>query len=151
MLRVARAHVISSGVDFRLSNGVEIPVPDASADAVFSSHVFQHFSTLELARQNFSEVSRILRPSGTAMIHLPIYEFPQGFAGLESFVRLRHFLTGLRDDLSRRRGTKIMRGLSFSRSWLHTELVPLGFKNIETVTFLTNSNNSVHPFVFLQR
>ncbi len=53
MLRVAREHVQRPNVDFRLGDGITFPVE--SADAVFSTHVFQHFESLPLARANFAE------------------------------------------------------------------------------------------------
>ncbi len=151
MLRVARAHISASNVRFRLSNGMEIPEADASADAVFSTHVFQHLESLDLALANFAEVARVLRPEATAMIHLPMYQLPSGLSVLDSIVAARHRLSTIRARVRRRRRKPLMRGLTFSWAWLFRELPNLGFSNIQVIVFATPSNDAIHPCVLVTR
>jgi SAM-dependent methyltransferase len=146
MLRVARTHVTTPNVAFLQSNGVELPVATSSADGVFSTHVFQHFDSHDLARANFAEVARILRPGATAMIHLPIYTLPRGLGQLEPLLAARRHLDALRASWRRRRGAAFMRWLTFSSDWIFETLPTLGFSDLEiTVTPCR------HPFVLMRR
>src|SRR6266849_1990346 len=53
MIEYARAHV-PSNVSFHVTGGLDIPLPDNSADAIFSAHVLQHMS-----REN--RIGRVVR------------------------------------------------------------------------------------------
>ena len=74
MLTLARQHV--DGAKFLLSDGVSLPLPDASVSAAFSCEVFQHFDDRNVALGYFREIHRVLRGGGTIMIHLPIAVLP---------------------------------------------------------------------------
>ncbi len=50
----------------------EIPFPDASFDVFISMHVLEHVPDYKKA---FSEIHRILRPGGTAILQVPISNF----------------------------------------------------------------------------
>ena len=76
MIAYARKHVNSSAVYFHLTDGVEIPLPDHSVSAIFTCHVFQHFNSIGHATKYLKEISRVLQPGGSMMIHLPIYAWP---------------------------------------------------------------------------
>jgi ubiquinone/menaquinone biosynthesis C-methylase UbiE len=146
MLRVARAHVSAPNVEFLRSNGLELPVDTGSAEGVFSTHVFQHFDSHDLARANFAEVARVLRPGGTAMIHLPIYSLPRGFGPLERVLEVGRRVDAWRASWRRRRGAEFMRWLTYSSDWLFETLPTLGFSDVEiTVTPCR------HPFVLMRR
>lgn len=151
MLRVAREHIHDPTIEFRFSGGADLPAANGTVDGVFSTHVFQHFDSLDLARDNFIEIARVLRPGGSAMIHLPMYEFPPGFERLERLVAARHHVSGIRAEIRRRKGQMLMRGLSYNRVWLQRVLPPLGFIDVETRTFATSSNQGIHPFVLMRR
>lgn len=73
MLEYARSNVQASSVEFHLTEGVEIPLPDESVSAVFSVHVFQHFDSLNNASAYFNQVARVMAPNSSLMIHLPIH------------------------------------------------------------------------------
>lgn len=45
-------------------------VPDHSVDFVYSYEVFQHMPSVDVIRDNLREVSRVLRPTGAALIHV---------------------------------------------------------------------------------
>src|SRR5439155_1298504 len=63
-------------VEFRRNSGADLPVFDCTISSVFSCHVFQHFDSLEVARQYLLEAHRVLCEGGTLMIHVPIYRWP---------------------------------------------------------------------------
>jgi ubiquinone/menaquinone biosynthesis C-methylase UbiE len=151
MLQVARAHVHAANVDFHRCNGVEIPFATAAADAVFSTHVFQHLDSLELARATFAEVARVLRPGASTMIHLPMYRLPRGFSSVERALVVRHWRDTTRAKRRRRAGKPFMRGLIYSWEWLFQELPRLGFSDIEILVFATASNNDPHSYVLARR
>jgi SAM-dependent methyltransferase len=152
MLDVAREHVRAANVNFRASNGIDLPVETASADAVLSTHVFQHLDSLELGEANFAEIARVLRPGGSAFIHLPLYWLPGGFTHhLEPVLALSRRLAAARAALQRRRGKLLMRELGYSADWLFSELPRLGFSKIEIVVFATSAHNDPHPCVLLRR
>ncbi len=76
MIAYAQNRIQGTTAIFLVSDGVRLPSEDNSVTAVFSSHVFQHFVSLQYAYHHFSEISRILKPGGTMMIHLPIFQWP---------------------------------------------------------------------------
>jgi len=151
MLEVARTHISAPNVDLRVGDGVELPVGSATVDAAFSAHVFQHFDSLALARANFSEIARVLKPGGSMMVHLPVVMRPTGVAGVLAALAIRHRLAGLKDSFRRWRGAPSMRWLEYPRPWLLRELPPLGLVDIELVVFRTTSSGLEHTFVLARR
>lgn len=60
-------------VTFRLVSGVALDcVADASANQVICYGVLQHFPTKRLIGAYLDEFARVLRPSGEAIVHLPV-------------------------------------------------------------------------------
>jgi SAM-dependent methyltransferase len=151
MLDVARSHITESNVEFRLGDGISLPVETSTMDGAFSAHVFQHFDSLGLARANFSEIARILKPGGTMMVHLPVVVPPQGLPGVLPALAAKQKLGDVRARLRRRRGTPFMRGLQYPWQWLLRELPPLGLLDIELRVFPTRSNGGYHPFILARR
>ncbi len=149
MLDVARQHIQRANVDFRLGDGLTLPVD--SADAVFSTHVFQHLDSLALARANFAEVGRILVPGGTIMIHLPVYWPPRGVPGVGTAVALRQRFADGRAAIQRRRGRPLMRGLQYEWQWLLRELSALGFVDVELTAFPVRSNGDHHACLLARK
>jgi SAM-dependent methyltransferase len=153
MLRMAREHVTDEHIDFRLGNGLTLPTDSGIADVVVSTHVFQHFEDLDIARKNFVEIARVLRPGGVMLVHLPIYRYPP--------FRLARFMQGAqhierwaqdaRARVRRQREKPLMRHLDFSLTWLFEELPAVGLADVEVCTFLTRSNGSIHECVLARR
>ncbi len=82
-LAYARIRVPESNVTFSPSDGTRLPVADATCDAVFSVQVFQHFEAHADALAVFRDTFRALKPGGTVMVHLPLYDLPDNeIAGL---------------------------------------------------------------------
>lgn len=151
MLKVAQANIDASNVDLRLGDGVTLPVESGSADGVFSTHVFQHFESFALARANFSEVARVLRPGGTMMVHLPITVLPVGLPGISFAVNAKRRLGDLRAKVRRRQGKPFMRGLQYPWEWITGELPALGLVDVEFAIFATVSNGQFQPCVLARR
>jgi SAM-dependent methyltransferase len=62
------AHGFSSGVEFVLASGHEMPLPDHSIDIVFGAAILHHLDLSKAA----SEIERILRPGGRAVFIEPV-------------------------------------------------------------------------------
>ncbi len=157
MIEYARQRVRAPNVAFHLTNGMRIPVPQESATAVFSSHVFQHFDALSQASAYFAEITRVLKPGGTMMIHVPIHRWPampgvfgvlyswrKAVGGRVAWLRRRLLERGL--------GRPIMRGLSYPLDYLFDTLPRMGLVNVEVWIFSPEpSNRDPHPFVLARR
>jgi SAM-dependent methyltransferase len=72
-LELARAAVEATPAagDFRLSTGEKLPCADGEANAVFSTHVFQHLPR-GLVGALLADCGRVLAPGGTVLLHVPI-------------------------------------------------------------------------------
>jgi SAM-dependent methyltransferase len=151
MLTVASSHVSGAKVEFRLGDGITLPVETNIADGVFSTHVFQHLDSLELARANLAEVARVLKPRGTMMVHLPVVMAPEGIPGIGLAFAARRKLGDLRARVQRRRGAPLMRGLQYPWDWLSRELPTIGLTDVELVMFATKSNGHYHACVLARR
>lgn len=77
MLAAARAKSTSQRVTFREGNGEAIPLPGASADLVFLSMIFHHFTDAEKAVR---EMRRVLRPGGFVCVRNSTVEQRSPFA-----------------------------------------------------------------------
>jgi SAM-dependent methyltransferase len=150
MLAVAAEHLAEPEIDLRIGSGCALPVEQSSVDGVFSSHVFQHFESFDVAHSNFVEIARVLKPAGTAMIHLPLYSLPPGLEALEVLVSLRRQVANVRAGIKRRRGKPIMRGTVYPLGWLRSNLLEIGFCDLEVAIFSTSINSDPHPFVLMR-
>jgi ubiquinone/menaquinone biosynthesis C-methylase UbiE len=77
MLDVARGKQRSDRVTFLNGSAEAIPLPDASADLIFISLAFHHFSDRAKA---VSEMHRVLRPQGRVCLRSPTAEQRSPFA-----------------------------------------------------------------------
>jgi SAM-dependent methyltransferase len=155
MIDYARKHCKPS-VIFHVSNGVDIPLNSESITSCFSTHVFQHFDCLSVGRRYFAEIARVLKPDGTLMVHLPVYQWPplsRGFNFLHTVqkriqdIKAMARRTLMRLDIDR----PIMRALGYPVNFFYDELPRFGFDDIEISIFMTRSNADPHPFVFAKK
>jgi SAM-dependent methyltransferase len=156
MIEYARTRV-PSNVLLQVTTGLEIPLPRSSVDAVFSTHVLQHFSSIDAAAGYIREMHRVLLPGGTIMLHVPLIVWPWGtLQGVHKLVhRLKCALDGGCAQLRRyafRLGftnRPAMQVIWYESSWLHARLEQLGFRDIEIRVLFGGSTMAVqHPFVF---
>lgn len=153
-LDYARQRVADVNVKFILSGGTRSPLEDAHCDAAFSVHVFQHFESHKDAFAVFFDLHRTLKPNGTLMIHLPLYDLPDiKFSWVFTpIIALARRLGDLKATLDRRHLHKgkwkfVMRRLRFDRQQLVRELEAIGFTKIEFRMFRVSSNQSYHEFL----
>jgi len=143
-------------VRFSVSNGITIPLNDNSIHNVFSCHVFQHFDSLEVAKEIFNEIHRVLLINGTLMIHLPIFNWPQYPKLFSKIYKLIKIIGQIRANLKRKLmkfnlSKPIMRGLYYDYNFIFSALPKIGFKDIRIVIFTVRSNNAIHPFIFARK
>lgn len=156
MLAFARKHIQSKSVTFLLGDGLRVPLPNASVTSVFSTHVFQHFDSIQHASGYFEEVARVLKPEGSLMIHLPIHHWPAMAGAFNLLYRTRKQLGDIRARVRRqlirlRMSNGFMRGLSYSQTYLFEFLPSCGLTNVEIMVFPTTAERTIHSFVFARR
>lgn len=159
MIDYARGRM-PSNVSLHVTGGLDIPLPDGSATAVFSAHVLQHLSSGDAIVSCIREMHRVLAPGSTVMLHVPVIVWPWGsFHGVHKLVhRLKCRVDGWQAQLKRhafRLGlTKrpAMQVIWYELSWLCGRLAQAGFQNIEIRILFGGSKMAVqHPFVFATR
>lgn len=157
MITYAKRNVTSPSVTFLLGDGLRIPLPDRCVTAVFSTHVFQHFDSLQHASRYFTEIARCLLPQGSLMVHLPIHTWPAMPTVFDALYKTRKRLGDARATLRRRLiswglwSDRYMRGLSYPSQYLFDFLPTCGFADIEVHVFRTKQERVIHPFVFARR
>lgn len=152
MLEYARRNVSAPNVEFRRSSGADLPIWDCTVSSVFSCHVFQHFDSLEVARQYFLEIYRVLSDGGTFMIHIPIYRWPSDSPVYGWWHRCHTWIEDLKARINRqliRAGIfrPVMRGLAYPIDWVFQELPKIGFEKVEISIIPLTSNGDPHVFV----
>lgn len=153
MLRFAQEHASASNTRFVLTGGRELPFAENSVNAVFSTHVFQHFDSLADAAFVLREVHRVMAPGATLMIHLPVYRWPgtgrraynlwHRWKNLLHDTHAFHALILIRLGLWR----PFMRGLWYETDWIFSQMDTLGFDRVETCVFAVKSNRALHSFI----
>jgi ubiquinone/menaquinone biosynthesis C-methylase UbiE len=156
MLAKAEAVVSELPVTMHLGDGLTLPLDTASCDAAFSTHVFQHFDSAADAEANWREVARVLKPSGTFLVHVPVHQWPGGLQQLQHVFNLRRKLGDVRAAAKRRKMTKssgapIMRGSSYAWNELEPLLKRLGFVDLELRFFRVTINQGQHAIVLGRR
>ena len=156
MIEYARARVTQENVEWRLSNGVDLPAADASVDAVFSCHVFQHFPDTRAQLATFAEIGRILKPGGSFFVHLPIHSFPESNdkfvrmarGGYAAYQKMAGATMALRRLLMKFGGKPYMRGVSYEMSPLVNDLRNLGFQDVSVAMVVVTSDQRLHSCVY---
>jgi len=156
MLQYARERV-PFNVVLHVTGGMEIPLADGSADAIFSTHVLQHFSHFAATVAYFREMHRVLAPRGSIMIHVPIIAWPwDSSVGVHKIIhRAKLLLDSWHAKLGRYalrlRLAKMppMQVTWYEVSWLYQTLERLDFSDIEIRILFGESEMAVqHPFIF---
>lgn len=156
MLEYARRKVNAKNVEFRRNTGADLPVFDCTISSVFSCHVFQHFDSLEVARQYLLEAHRVLCEGGTLMIHVPIYRWPNRS---RAYRWLHQWQTGVSDfkAMLNRRLIRagvfrpLMRVLPYPIDWIFQELPNIGFEGVEIAVIPLSRNGDPHAFMLARK
>lgn len=156
MIDYARERVQSDRVVFHLNDGATLPLADATVDAVFSTHVFQHLDSRAQAAGYFAEIARVMSDGATLMVHLPVYDWPLLPKLLDRAYEARRVLGDLRARIARpllERGRlrPQIRGLAFPVEFVFDALSELGLVDIEVTIMKVASNGGLHPFVLARR
>jgi SAM-dependent methyltransferase len=152
MIAKAEPAVEGLPVSLHLSDGLTIPLDAASADAAFSTHVFQHLESQADAEANWREIARVLRPGGTFLVHLPVHQWPGGLEPLQHVYDARRRIGDVRAAQRRKKmanggGAPIMRGQSYAWNQLEPFLERCGFENLELRFFRVSVNHGQHAIV----
>ena len=75
------------GVDYRLFDGVRLPVPDSSVDVVWACYCMQHFRDPQAM---LKEIHRALRPGGTLICRVDLRDHYHMFVSGRQYDCLRH-------------------------------------------------------------
>jgi SAM-dependent methyltransferase len=154
MLAYAKPRVRKQNIDWRLSDGSRLPAEDASADAVFSCHVFQHLPDNAAQLSVFRDIHRVLRTDGTFLIHIPIRAL--GFGRVVStwlqiglllhrpYAALRR---GLAIMLARFGGQPPMNMFWYDIEQLERDLRSAGFQDVEFAWFKVAPGGMLHSSV----
>jgi ubiquinone/menaquinone biosynthesis C-methylase UbiE len=157
MIAHARNHIVRQNVSFHVVDGSTIPLSDASVNAAFSTHVFQHLDSEDDATCYFQEIFRVLGNGGSLMIHLPLLAWPVNAPTWTKVpYRFRQYFVKKVRNMKRRsilkgRFVPVMVMRSYTLDYLYGILDKLGFQEIEIVVFRTRSNRDPHPFVMARK
>lgn len=156
MIKYARSHIPDSNVEFLVCDGAKVPNAADSFDAVFSSHVFQHFDELREASNYFHEIFRVLKKQGSLMVHLPIYRWPSHDRFFNTLLNIAKGIGNAKAMYYRsriKRGTwyPFMRRLSYDFDWLYQTLDQIGFADVEFRIIRPRSSKNPHPFVLARK
>ena len=154
MIDLARK-AVGSNVQFSVIDGLHLPYADGSTMGIFSALVLQHVDSVEIGFAYFREFFRVLDAGGTLMIQLPVYQFPFHSKRIRDLMETVHavvrHLGGIRADMKRRAGIKLMRMTPYSIESLSDHLSEIGFKNLEFSLFSTRSSGDLYTFVFASK
>lgn len=160
MIAYARLKVNEPNVEFHVTDGQQMPLPDGSVTAAFSAHVFQHFESAPDSVPVFREIARVLKPGGTLMIHLPLYRHPHATSRATRAVRGLYALRTRAADtvaawrrwkLRRGHTAALMRGTHYDIDWLYSTLRGLGMDDVEFTFFAPHPNAALDPFVLARK
>lgn len=156
ILEYARERVSAGNISWQVSDGDTIPAPNASVDAVFSCHVFQHFPNNATQLGVFREVHRVLKTGATFFIHLPIHTFPVVNVAFARAARLAYatFLrvSSLRAAMRRAMigagiGKPYMHGVSYEMAKLISDLAKIGFVDLSVSAITVGTERAIHSCI----
>ena len=160
MIEYARTHLTEPNVEVHLGDGQRMPLGDEAVTAVFSTHVFQHFESVADSVPVFTEVVRVLRPGGSLMIHLPLYQYPHAGSRLTRLVRRLYagrksladaVAAWKRRQLRKNKNVPLMRGTFYEIDWLYLLLLGLGMGEVEMTFIAPEPKGALNPFVLARK
>ena len=146
MIERAR-RVVPRHVELHRVEGPQIPLADASADAIFSVHVLQHLDDYAAMSRYLEEARRVLKPDGAMMVHVELQSRPPSW---RERARIEVGLWRSRRGLRRGRPHTLVRMKLYSSEQIQVLLDGLGFEQVELRVFGVRSNGYRHEF-FLAR
>jgi SAM-dependent methyltransferase len=138
----------ADAVQFYQVDGPTIPLPTVTCDAMFSCHVFQHFSQFAGVAEYLRESFRVLRSGGTVCFHIPVPGAHRGAAVSRVRLALHNASVTVRRWLGRRR---IMEYHRYAPPMIFETLRAIGYRDVELRLFDMTSNGDAHSFFFARR
>jgi ubiquinone/menaquinone biosynthesis C-methylase UbiE len=135
-------------VVFTLIDRPIIPVRDGTCSAMFSCHVFQHFSTFTGIVQYLRESYRVLESGGSICFHIPVPGAHGRSARSSAWLALWNARATLWRSLGRRR---LMEYHRYPATRVFQALAEAGFRDPELRVFATTSNDDPHSFFFARK
>ena len=68
---VVDSRLVRDGYIYRQVEGVELPFPEASFDAVVTNHVIEHVGDSDAQHRHLEEVHRVMKPDGIGYLAVP--------------------------------------------------------------------------------
>lgn len=136
-----------TNVEFRLVESPLVPAEDDSCAAMFSSHVFQHFSSPNGIVHYLKESHRVIRSGGSICFHLPVPGAHLTTRQSLTWLWLRNQYRKLKRAL---RMPRIMEYHRYKTKDVFDVLAQTGFAEAELRVFAMHSNGDYHSF-FLAR
>jgi SAM-dependent methyltransferase len=129
-------------VTFEVVDEPHFPVPDGSADGLFSAEVFQHFASFAPIEAYLRDGFRALASHGTACFQLAV-------EGMHPVSRLRFRLRAVRTTIERALGRrKVMDYRFHEASRVLRTLSSIGYADCELRAFGVGAHGSQHAYFF---
>ena len=121
------------------------PVPDASADGLFTAEVFQHFSSFAPIEAYLRDGFRALATGGTACFQLPV-------TGMHPVSHARYALRAVRTTVERLLGRRKVMDYRFHRaSRVLGTLEQIGYVDCELRAFTVGAHGGQHAYFFARK
>jgi ubiquinone/menaquinone biosynthesis C-methylase UbiE len=135
----------SSRVTFALVEQPAFPVPDASADGLFTAEVFQHFASFAPIEAYLRDGFRALMSGGTACFQLPVL-------GMHSVSRVRFAVRAARTNIERLLGRRRLMDYRFyEASRVLATLERIGYVDCELRAFAVGAHEGRHAYFFARK
>ncbi|HEX2722174.1 MAG TPA: class I SAM-dependent methyltransferase [Gemmatimonadaceae bacterium] len=132
-------------VEFAVVDEPMFPVPDASADGLFTAEVFQHFSSFAPIESYLTDGFRAMKSGGTACFQLPVF-------GVHPVSHTRFALRAARTTLERAlRRRKVMDYRFYRASRVLTTLERIGYVDCQLRAFNVGAHEGQHAFFFARK
>jgi len=121
------------------------PVPDGSADGLFTAEVFQHLSSFAPIEAYLRDGYRALVSGGTVCFQLPV-------VGIHPVSRMRFALRAARTNLERLLGRrKVMDYRFYEASHVLAALERIGYVDCELRAFAVGAHEGRHAYFFARK
>ena len=154
MIARAKRATAAGNIEYKVTDGLALPLADSSVKAIFSTHVLQHLDSDQIVLAYFREMFRVLNAGGSVMIHVPLFDWP-GLGRVATLLGIMHRVLLIASDstawIKRRMHIKMMRGTAINVRTLYSALVGIGFREIEFRTLATSRSHQMHSFVMARK
>lgn len=156
VLDYAKARVRDKNISWVQSNGLDLPTPPESVDAVFSCHVLQHLPDVAAQLAIFRDIYRVLTTGGSFFVHTPMYIWPPNNARFShlaemSFSVFKALAIGkskLQSFRMKVDGKLFMRGVSAEMEKMISDVKALGFSDVQAAIVIVRTDQGLHTCLY---